>query len=181
MVALAVCGADAIADAWDVEPPRECGQTTRLLAESTTWDYAQSDDGGFVPRIAGGVHSLTSDQPDLPFLVRLIPIPRDCAAVIEILHVQLVETNVPPISPVARDEMREDTDGNRWLERLPGKRGPIYERDAFWPEEILTISYASQGTQRWARIVFYPLQYNPKQGILRLNQRVEARLTWTEP
>lgn len=181
IIALAICGAQAIAEQWDVEAPIECGQTTRLRAESTAWEAAQSDDGSFVPRMAGGLHSLTADQPDLPFFVRMILIPRNCAAAIEIQHVDCTETNVPPVSPVAREEMRENDAGHRWVERVPGQRSPIYERDAFWPEQILTISYASQGTQRWARIVFYPLQYNPRQGILRWNQRVEARLTWKEP
>lgn len=181
IVALAICGVDAFAEAWYVESPRECGQTTRLQVESPAWEPAQAEDGSFVPHMADGFHSLTADQPDLPFLVRMIAIPGKCTAEIEILKVERVETNMPPVRPVPRDEMRENDEGHRWLERVHGKRGPIYERDAFWPEDVLTVSFASQGTQRWARIVFYPLQYNPKQGILRWNQRVQAMLTWSGP
>jgi hypothetical protein len=170
-----VSSADA---GWDVEVPAFCGAVTRLHVEALPFAIAADGNGGFVPRVAGGQHALEAGQPDLPFLVRLIPIPRACTARLEIVEISRLETNTPEVKPVARHEAREDDEGRRWVEHVPGERGPVYVQDAFWPPDAISITYASQGTQRWARIVFHPLQYNPIRGILRWNKSIEARLHW---
>jgi hypothetical protein len=173
LAALPGAGAD-----WQIEAPRTCGAVSELRIESPPFECEASPDGRFIPRVPGGQHALEADQPDLPFFVRLIPIPRACAARIEIVEISSLETNVPEIRPTARHELREDEEGRRWVERVPCHRGPVYAEDVFWPSNALSISYATQGTQRWSRIVFYPLQYNPFRGILRWNRFIEARLFW---
>ncbi len=177
-IALIAAWVGAASAAWELVPPPTCGSVTRLRAGAPSLELAPGPDGGVVPRILGEHRSLDAGQPDLPFLARLVPVPLGCEARIEIVMMESVETNVPPIRPVARREARREEDGRRWLERVAATPGPAYTEDAFWPSDTLSISYASQGTQRWARIIFRPLQYNPIRGILRWNRSLDARLHW---
>ncbi|HMP76502.1 MAG TPA: C25 family peptidase propeptide domain-containing protein [Kiritimatiellia bacterium] len=153
---------------------------TRLRVGVPAFDGEPQPDGSVIPRVPDGKHAIESGNPNLPFLLRMIPVPRNCVAQIEITRLIHVETNSPPITPVPTRELQETEDGRRSVKETLIPRGPGFERNGFWPVEPLEISYAAQGTQRWARIVFHPLQYNPVQGMLRWNKSIEARLVWNE-
>lgn len=164
------------AQEWVLESPLHCTDVTRLEITSPPFHLEESTDG-IIPRIPGAMHAISAGQPDLPYFVKVISIPTSCVARVKVNRLDTSETNIAKIATALAptvDYSSEEPSAS--LRR--SEAGPAYFEDAFWPESSIQISYAVQAGQRWARIVFYPLQFNPVRGILRWVKKVEADLEW---
>ena len=177
MFAVSLC--DIRAERWQLDVPAECPGVTRCRVDIPEVDLHPGPDGA-VPQVSGAVRGVRAGEPDLPVLVRVLPVPEGCEATVELVSVDAVETNGVIIAPVPAQEAVE-VDGQSRLRPIPGGRSGAYREDAFWPPEAVKVQMADRGTQRWARVVCYPLQYNPVTGVLRWNRSVEARLVWRRP
>lgn len=170
----------AKASSWELDPPLTCGETTVTRFESAPYSIEEQTDRTFIVSIpAGAYRFMAAGEPHLPFLVRRIAVPKGCVAEIEILNIEVSETNAPTIQPTPRLEARESPHGQH-VEPAPASESETYRADTFWPPQLVEIDYASQGKQRWARVLINPVQYNPVRGILRWNKTIEARLVWRE-
>lgn len=166
------------ASSWELEAPRACGETTRSIFESAPYAIEEQSDGTFVIRIVDGAYRfMDGGDPQIPFLVRRLPVPNGCVAKIEYVQILVSETNAPAIQPVPAHELKE-MHGSPHVVPVASAPSAVYETDAFWPPEQMELQYVTQGTQRWARVVINPIQVNPVRGILRWNRYIEAHLTW---
>ena len=174
--ALACALTCAGATGWQLDAPPACPGVTacRVAAPAVEWTAGPE---GAVPRVAGGAHHGKPGEPDLPLLVRILPVPEGCVATVEFVQVEMRETNGVRVAPVPAQEIVEDGAGHL-LRPAPADRSAVYSEDRYWPASPLQVEVADRGTQRWARVVFYPLQYNPVTGVVRWNRAVEARLIW---
>jgi len=90
---------------------------------------------------------------------------------------------VPPAGPlISSDEMaQENWNGLQADDLAEGGLRAIYEADAFWPSDPVTIE--SIGEQRGYRVVtlsYWPLSYNPVQGTLRQSADASALVTFSQ-
>ena len=175
-LATGVAGATTV----ELDAPAACDTDTFLRFQSDGYALVDQVDGTVIPRMQGADYIRTAGEPHLPLIVRRLSIPKGCEAEIEIISMDSIETNTPPIKPANAHVLREH-DGLRHLEPVVPERASMYQVDTFWPNEPMEIQYATQGTQRWARVVVNPIQYNPVRGILRWNHSINARLVWREP
>lgn len=180
-IVLALTTGLAKASSWELEPPLACGETVTLRFESAPYFLEEQADDTVVVRIPDGDYRfMNGGDPQIPFELRRIDIPKNCEAAVELVKVEISETNSPSIQPVPAMEARE-AHGSQHVEQVPAKPSSVYEADSFWPPDLIEIRYATQGARRWATVVINPVQYNPVRGILRWNKHIEARLTWREP
>lgn len=161
-----------------MDAPVTCGDETRCRVEMPPPSFERQTSGDIIPHVEGGHYTHASGEPNLPVFVRVVPVPFHCEAEIKVVSLQSHETNAVQIGAVDGAVAQEDAAGHRVVVPVASVRSSIYDVDAWWPTEPLEIGYATQGTQRWARIVFHPFQYNPVQHLLRWNESLEARLTW---
>lgn len=169
----------AVSGVLEAEDPSVCGRATRVRAECAafTWEHVRE---GRVPRVEGAIYSAGAGEPDLPAVVKLVALPLHCRARVVLRAVDSAVTNVSDIAPAYAPSIRYTDEGGAIPELTRSSPGEIYRRDAFWPPEPLEIRYAVQAGQHWARVAFYPLQFNPVRGILRWNKRLEAELVWED-
>lgn len=170
-LAYAIDLAPARGAAWEVESPPACDLATRCRASTESY-VLEPRSGGSVPRVAGGVGGLRAGDPDLPVLVRVVPVPSQCEGRVVIEACDFAETNGVDVAPVAGAIAEAGS-----VE--PSFRSAAYAADAWWPPEPIRIDVADRGTQRWARVVYYPFQWNPVRRVLRWNRSVAARLEWS--
>ncbi len=173
----AACAVALAAHAGGVAPT-QCNSETEWRVEVRGASLEGQADGVSIPRVPHGVHMNEAGEPDLPFLVELVPVLRDCDAEIVVERVESHETNGVQIAARGGYSIGEDANGNPCVVPVAADPSAVYQRDAWWPAQPLEVSYAVQGKQRWARFVFHPFQYNPVRGILRFNDRMDARLIW---
>lgn len=164
------------AEEWELQAPPSCGSVTECRVVTSKLHFDQTPDG-VVPRVDGDQRGLVPGYPDLPVLVRVISIPVHCAAEVRIDRVDMVETGGVRVVAVPGQRVVEDGDRRR-LEPAPAEPAGVFSQNAFWPDAPLRVEVADRGTQRWARVICYPVQYNPVTGALRWNRVVEARLLW---
>jgi hypothetical protein len=75
-----------------------------------------------------------------------------------------------------------EEDGMRYAEPEFSLNAALYATDAFYPGRLAEIGFS--GYMRdlaVAQVQFYPVQYNPVSGELRLYRRILARITWDMP
>lgn len=162
---------------WTLEPPPDCTATTLCVIAIGPCELIETP-AGLRPSVAGDVRSMTPGEPDIPLLVKLLPIPPDCEAAVVLVSAEFAETNGVEIAPVAGYRLADPlSDESRWTrEQIPDER--LYSMGTLWPDEVLRVETALQGHQRWARVVCRPVQFNPVHGTLRMYSRIEARLVW---
>lgn len=173
---LACVTARAAGDGWQLDAPPACPGVTacRISAPVVEWRAGAE---GAVPWVEGAARYARPGEPDLPLLVRVLPVPQGCEAAVELVQIDAQETNGVAVAPVPAQEIVE-ADTGRQLRSAPAARSAVYGEDRLWPASPLRVEVADRGTQRWARVAFYPLQYNPVTGVVRWNRTVEARLIW---
>lgn len=159
---------------WTLDAAASCPTVTPFRVVSSGFSLASSD-YGILPTIDGGFRSSEPAVPDVPFLVRLLPLPSTCDLEVVARVVDCVETNSPLIAPVASGHVVEEMGGAR-LATARTKLGEVYSRDAFWPANVADVRIAAQGTQRWARVAIYPVQVNPVTRQVRWNRVIEGEL-----
>lgn len=174
LASLGVMVCSAAATSWRVEELSSCPAVVPLRIE-TTGLRMEEFPGGVVPTVDDGLRSLEGGLPDLPFLARVVALPAGCEIVVEALTLETVETNVVSIAPVPTQHTVEEGDSAR-LAPARDVRGEVYSRDGLWPESVVDVTVAAQGTQRWARIRVHPVQVNPVTGRFLWHRVIDARL-----
>lgn len=116
--------------------------------------------------------------PELPSLVRKIDGGagyRITARLVESETQDEVGVKVAPALRMQRTLQENNSYQVSWV-REPAPA--VYERDAFWPAELLQVDQAWMGTNRLARLVIRPVQWNPKTEVLRKHVRLVLDLIY---
>ena len=110
--------------------------------------------------------------PDLPALARPLPAARGYRISARLVSSDVQDETVSRVAP-APVLRRTLVDDNRYETAWVREPDPgIYQKDAFWPEQLLQVDEAWQGTNRLARLLIRPVQWNPVAGILRVYRRM---------
>lgn len=135
-------------------------------------------EGGVLIRSGDDGWAAEPGAPDLPALVRSLAAPPGFRLSARLVSSDYQDDPVPRVlpAPVLRrtlvDDNRYDT---AWVRDAdPG----IYQKDAFWPEALLRVDDAWQGTNRLARLLIRPVQWNPVAGILREYRRMTIEVLY---
>ncbi len=123
------------------------------------------------PAASGGV-------PDLPSLVRPLagqPGYRIQAVVVETEHRDEAGVRVAPSKDMRRTLISDNKYQVTWVREATSE---IYARNAFWPETLVQVEQAWQGSNRVARMVIRPVQWNPKTDVLRIHERLVVDLVY---
>ncbi|MFH1999583.1 MAG: IPT/TIG domain-containing protein, partial [Planctomycetota bacterium] len=131
-------------------------------------------------RIKDGVLNGPVGSPALPVIQRDVPIPWNAEALyLSVFAVETMEIegqfNIPPMTQprtLSGPEPEED----------PFKKdSQVYESDSRYPGIFgKHLSIWSLVGQRMAKLVFHPLQYNPRTGKLYLATQIRFRVTWDQ-
>lgn len=163
------------------EGPAKCGDITKIIAQAPTHRSGLSADSpdGLSDQI---FYPAEPGRPRLPFFARLIPLPGLCRPKLQLIRGLISETNAPPVQPVPpRIPRSAEEEPSALAENEISLVGSVYRTDSFWPVSPLSIRLLAQGTQWWARIEFYPHQYNPVRGIIIVNRLLEYEVLWESP
>lgn len=123
------------------------------------------------PAASGGV-------PDLPSLVRPLtgqPGYRIQTVVVETDHRDEAGVRVAPSKDMRRTLISDNKYQVTWVREATSE---IYARDAFWPETLVQVEQAWQGSNRVGRMVIRPVQWNPKTDVLRIHERLVVDLVY---
>lgn len=156
-----------------VRPLPEGGMSrvVTLLAPSVAADAGPM---GFRLQVPEQGMPMTMGAPDVPTLYHLIPGLPGYRARIEVESVNyrdVPDREVAPVGPPA-SEFRDD--GKSPQRRMRDES--IYALDAFWPPDVVSVVEATRARERWTRLAFQPVQYNPRTRTVRYVQSVSARI-----
>ena len=112
------------------------------------------------------------DVPELPKFAQSIIIPGNTAVELEIVNISYTEISVNRIVPsrgaIYRNQNPED---------IPYVFGEIYSRNTWYPEEQASLSRPFIIRDlRGAVVYFYPVQYNPVQGKLKIAESITVKV-----
>jgi hypothetical protein len=123
------------------------------------------------PAASGGV-------PDLPSLVRPLSALAGysiTAVVVETESRDETGVRVAPSKDMRRTLVADNKYQVTWV-REPTSE--LYARNMFWPESLVQVDQAWQGSNRLARLVIRPVQWNPKTEVLRIHERLVVDLVY---
>ena len=131
----------------------------------------------YLARLEDGASLLEMGAPDMHKFARSIVIPDDKKMAVKVVSSEFVEYKDVLIAP---------SKGN--LSRLidpidvPYEFGPVYQQDEFFPGDLAGLAdpYILRDV-RGQSIVFYPIQYNSVQKVLRVYNNIEVEVYATGP
>jgi hypothetical protein len=127
----------------------------------------------------------TPGEPQVPTRGTLLGLPSTDGVSVEVVDADYETLNGYRLHPAPRLEMP----GDNLDDPLAGEIQPIfalnqelYATDAFYPGAPVEIGHTGYiRDQAVAQVGFYPVQYNPVAGEVRLYRRIVARVTWDTP
>jgi hypothetical protein len=160
-----------------VAVPASTGWVERLVVEPPP-PIREATADGMVFRCDPDGPPAPGGEPDLPVLVRPLsgqPGYRATASVVDAKFRDEGPVRVAPATSLRR-ELVED---NRYKTEQVRERNPaIYGRADFWPPSLVRVDEAWMGTNRVARLVCRPLQWNPQSGVLRVYSRLLVEIVY---
>ena len=141
--------------------------------EITTPPLIREDlESGVLLRLGDDEPAASGGVPDMPSLVKALvgqPGYRIEARVVETEQQEEAGVRVAPSKAMVRTLVSDNKYAVTWVREATSE---VYARDAFWPESLVQVDEAWQGTNRLARLVIRPVQWNPKTGVLRTHTRL---------
>jgi hypothetical protein len=116
--------------------------------------------------------------PDLAALVRPIRSVPGYQITVQLVASDFSEesgVNVAPALSLHRRLVGDNRYETSWVRE---KNPSVYDRDIFWPESQVAVDQAWMGTNRVARLVCRPLQWNPQTMLLRVYSRLVVELRY---
>ena len=144
---------------FDIEESTADGQPCQVLSVS---GYAQSGESG---------------HPRLPVRGALVGIPPGASPKLTVLDAEVVQLpQAFDICPAMQPQVEMEFSGEvNYLGQEAHKDTLVYNQDSFMPAEIVELSPPGYlRSQRVARVLFQPFQYNPESGELLQHRRVGA-------
>ena len=145
---------------------------------------APADDAGKVAcqqaQAAGFVQSEEVGRPQLPVKVVLLGVPSDAKLTLDVdaspartLASGVALCAAQPLSPADPDQAAQAA--------APARDLAVFGVDRFYPgESVRMIDLGFMRSQRIVRLEFYPVQFNPVTGVLRVNDRLEATVRFDQ-
>ncbi len=118
-----------------------------------------------------------SGCPELPIIIKLIAVP-ECSGVTLSYNVtstlSMENYNVYP----APDLLEELVDDNIMVTEVFNKNMDIYSTNSMYPQEIVQLGSTGYfRNQKYVQILYYPFQYNPVTGELRINKTCNIQIS----
>ena len=157
----------------DVQPP---GPVRFSVTESGF--ETVSANGGVVIRLPDQGARAEAGAPDLPVLVKVLPVASDYSLQVRIEDSPFEDTTDISVVPVETWSV-DDPEAEHPVpmsSRIPA--ADIYSSTSFWPRELARIEEAWMGTQKLARIEIRPVQYNPSTRTLRFFRRLAGEIVF---
>ena len=127
-------------------------------------------------------YSFTTEvgKPCLPIQVKMIAIPDSVDITLKILNSVYTTLDDYTIAPVPKQAKQETTDGYNINEVFSVDK-TCYANDVFYPETIAQIeSISYMRDQRVARLIFYPVQYNPVLHELKVYTSIQVHVEYSK-
>ena len=135
-------------------------------------------DGGVRLRLGGDEPLAGEGVPDLPSLMRPLagyPGYRIEVRVVETEHQDEAGVRVVPALTMRRTMVADNVYTSSWVRAAADA---VYARDGLWPDSLAQVDEAWQGTNRVARLVVRPVQWNPQSQQLRVHTRLVLELIY---
>ena len=131
----------------------------------------------FIANLEDGASILKEGAPDLDKFSRSIVIPDDKEMEVVVLSSDYVDYENILIAP-SKGNLNRSINPND----VPYSFGEEYEKNSFFPGELVTLEspYILRDL-RGQSVVFYPIQYNPVENILRIYRRLEVEIRSVGP
>lgn len=146
----------------DIQPPPAQRQ---VLPEGLVLHYGNGPEPG-------------NGAPDLPTYVQALPARSGYRIRVRLMKTDFSEevgVVVAPSIRLQRTLVEDNRYATAWVREADEG---IYERDAFWPVELVQVDEAWQGTNKLARLAVRPVQWNAQTRILRVHSRFELELSY---
>jgi len=179
---------------WAVVAQSPAGEQLRLLSsngqgillEWTTADF-QIERAGRAGEtcqrvlIPGTVQTTAPGQPQVPVRGVLLGLPAAEGVSVQVVEAEVEVLHPYRLCPAPTLQVLGDDVGAP-LGEVSAPDPARYASDAFYPAQPVAIGMAGYlRDQPVAQVQFYPLQYNPATGQVRLYRRILARVTWEAP
>ena len=136
---------------------------------------------GYRVHVDGQEHSNAAGTPDLPVFVKLLPGHKGLKAVLELEDASFKDYEDIEVAPIMKYELDPA--------QLPDVMVPvgrrlasdqIYSSDEFWPEQLYKVEEIWVRTQKFVRVEYRPIQYNPVTKTLRVYEDLVSTLKFEE-
>lgn len=166
---------DAGTDVWQVRPTDPSGircSVTVIPGEV----QRQTCGEGVTVSFRGQAADRQAGAPDIGGLVKTIPGRPGFRAVVHLLRTEFRDEADVKVLPAETTYRRFVDDNSYRLEQARTPDPAVYANNAFWPPNVMRVTEAWMGTNRYVRLVCTPAQYNPVKRLLRVHSRIEAEL-----
>jgi len=131
--------------------------------------------------IPGTAQTTAPGQPQVPVRGVLLGLPAAEGVSVQVVEAEVELLRPYRLCPAPALRVLGDDVGAPLVE-VSSSDPARYASDAFYPGQPVTIALSGYlRDQAVAQVHFYPLQYNPLRGEVRLYRRILARVTWTAP
>ena len=129
-------------------------------------------DGSQIARLDGEGWLGRAGEPDLPLVVRLVPVAAEGDVRVEVLAADWIDMAAREIRPLQERTHREDELPLPWI-----RSDDVYGTDGWWPRNWLECSDPLLVREtRLVQLAIAPLRWNPASGALQRLVRLELRL-----
>ena len=123
---------------------------------------------------AGFVQSEEVGRPQLPVKVVLLGVPPDAELALDV-NASPVRTIASGVTLCAAQPRQPADPAQAMQEAAPARDLEVFEVDQFYPgESVRLIDLGFMRSQRIVRLEFYPVQFNPVAGQIRVNDRLNV-------
>jgi hypothetical protein len=134
---------------------------------------------GYVLRVPGQCIPYPQGAPDVPFVATVIPGSAGVAAEAKLADAAFQEFTNVTVAPVEAVRVDDPEAASPKLTRVRVRSPEIYNKPAFWPEDLVKVQEAWMGTQKLVRIEIHPVQYNPVSKTVRFYREFTGTLNFT--
>ncbi|MEJ2560647.1 MAG: C25 family peptidase propeptide domain-containing protein, partial [Anaerolineae bacterium] len=135
--------------------------------------------------IPGTVQTDTPGEPQVPTRGTLLGLPAAEGVSVQVMDATYETLRGYHLHPAPAVQVTKDKLDDLMAEDVPQTFAldqDLYATDAFYPGKPVEVSHTgTMRDQAIAQVQFYPVQYNPLTGEVRLYRRILARITWTMP